>query len=409
MPSLLAILGLDASTFQQKLNESQKLANHAGKEIAHSLSDPIKGALGAFAAGALIEGAFEMAERVHNLSKEFRQNAETVQRWDIAAKRAGMTAEDIGNAFNKIKKAREAAVGGNKLGGFGEFEIPMEALRDASISTEQVLERMVEVAGEANLTDSQDVAAMELMGKSGAKILSAFKELHELGPVKLLSDEEVQKMSDAMHGFEALKRTAAQTAGKGYIAATAAPASVWETAKHLWNYAMGKEEGAVFGANHDIPDNLRGSTSTTSPDKLHGAVSVGMSTEQHAEWKRLEAELAEKIFQNQLKTMTVEQKRAELQKELTKHLRAASDANADADWIKGTQETLKAEELRGELAGLKDTAHRSKSHPDTNALQKIGAFSMQSSDLAQNVRQLLKHVEHIAHKAPNKALAIGGF
>lgn len=412
MPSLLAILGLDAASFQQKLSEAQKLAGTTGQSMASSLSGPIKGALGAFAAGALIKGAFETADRIKTLSNEYRQSAETIQKWDIAARRAGMSAEDMGNALNRLKKARQEAVSGGKLGGFGEFQVPMEALKDASITTEQILERMIEVAGGANITDAQDVAGMELMGKSGARLLSAFQELHDLGPVSLLKDDEVERMHEAIEGFENLKRSAASLAGKGFIGATAAPKSLWETVKDLWRYASpfgGRPHGPVFGEGQAAGEGMT-VVSETGPDKLHGPVVQGMTVEQQKEWQRLQLEVSEKIFQNNLKTLTTEERRAQLNKQIAEHMKASEKAWEDADWIKAEQERLKAENLRGELLLVKDSTAGKKVHADVNALQKIGAYSSQETALEQTVKQILTHVQHIAQKpSPSAAGHIGGF
>jgi hypothetical protein len=407
MPSLMAILGLDASSFQAKLTHSQRYASEVGKSIGESLMHPMKEALGAFAVGMVIKGAFEAADHIKNLSREFRVSAETIQEWDIAARRVGMTAEDIGNALNRLKRARDKAVSSGSLGGFAEFQVPMAALKDATITTEQVLERMIEVAGGENITDAQDVAGMELMGKSGAKILSAFQALHDLGPVTLLKDEEVEKMHEAVEGFEELKRQAASLAGKAYIAATAAPKSLWQTIKDLVHYGLGGKEEAVFGAGQLASDGMT-VVSETGGDKLHGPVSESMSAEKILEMRRLQAEIAEKIFQNSLKTLSAEEKRAQINAEIAKHMKASEKAFENADWIEGYKEKLKAEELRGELAGV--TSPHRRLHPDANALQKIGAYAGPGDESNALLRSLEQHVRRIADRtpAPHRA-AIGGF
>ena len=407
MPSLLATLGLDATSFQEKLKASQKMAGQVGKDMGSSLMGPIKQALGAFAAGMVVRDAFGMADRIKSLSNEFRVSAQTVQEWDIAAKRAGMSAEDMGAALNRLKKARAEAVKSGNLGGFAEFQIPMEALRDASISTEQILERMIEVAGSSDITNEQDVAGMDLMGKSGAKILSAFQQLHDLGPVSLLKDEEIERMHEAVDGFEDLKRTAASTAGKGFIAATEGPKSLWQVVKDLWNYANPRTPGPVFGGPGSDPFGGFTTTSTSEPDKLHGPITKGMSAQDVTEMKRTQLAIAEKAFQNELKLMTVEEKRAELKKEIAAYDKASEKAFEEGEWLTGYQERLKAEQLRSELFGLKDTNKATK--PDVNSLERIGAYSRAiSGDTDKAILSIEKTVRRIADRA-TQAPVIGGF
>lgn len=400
MPSLLATLGLDASSFHGKLDEAQKLAGKTGQQMGRNLMAPIKQALGAFAAGMVVKDAFGMAERIEDLSQKFRVGAETIQKWDIAAKRAGMSAEDVGNALAKLKKARAAAVESGDLGGFAKLGVPMEALRDASISTEQVLERMMEVAGGANITDEQDVAAMELMGKSGAGLLSVFQELHDLGPVTLLKDEEVEHMNKAIDAYEELKRVAASTAGKGYIAAVEAPKALWDTVKDLWRYAFGKpESGPVFGGPGSDPFGGFTVTSTTGPDKLRGPVVVGKTKKELEELARLQASLAEKVFQNTLKTMTAEEKRAELNRQITEHQLKARRAGELEDEKTALEEKLKAEELRSQLVGIKNSSGKGGGSADVNALQRIGAYSGGISGTDKAILEIRNDVKRLADRS----------
>lgn len=409
MPSLLATLGLDASSFQAKLTQSQKYASQVGKNMGASLMAPIKQALGAFAVGMVVRDAFGMADRIKDLSDQFRVSAETIQRWDIAGKRMGMTAEDMGNALNRLKKAREGAVASGNLGAFAAFQIPMEALRDASISTEDVLNRMVEVVGGGNITEEQDVAGMELMGKSGARLLGAFQELHNLGPVKLLSDEEVNKMEKAAQAFEEMKRTSASWVGKAWIAATAAPPALWQTVKDLWNYAhSGGKKAAVFGGPGSDPQGGFTVRTEGEKSKLYGPVSEGMSTAQVTEMKRVQLQIAEKIWQNSLKTMTVEEKRAELNKEIAEHERASEKAFEDAEWTKGYKEKLEAENLRGELLGLKAAAAGKAGRSDVNALQRIGAYTPGITGTDKAILNIDHNVRRIADRPPG-AGEPGGF
>ena len=321
MPSLMAVLGLDASGFQEKLAQSQRVASKAGKNMASGLTLPIKQALGAFAVGALVRDAFGMAERIQDLSRQFRVSAETIQQWDIAAKRTGLSAEDLGSALFQLEKARVQAVASGDLGGFAKFQVPMEALRDATISTQQVLERMIEVAGSGTITEEQDVAGMELMGKSGAKLLAAFQELHNLGPVTLLSEEEVQRMNEAAEGFENLKRKAAVLAGKGYGRLVAPVLGGLSAAEELWRavwprikeaFSRSRPQGPVFGGEGSDPFGGFTVTSTTPPDKLHGPVVIGKTKKELEELERARAALAERVFSNTLRTLSAEEKRAAL-------------------------------------------------------------------------------------------------
>lgn len=403
MPSLLATLGLDATSFQAKLNESQKLAGKAGQQMGQSLLGPLKMGLGAMAGAMVLKFAKDMvnsAGHFKDLADQFRTSAEAVQQWDIAARKAGMRAEDIGTALVKLKKAREEAVESGSLGGFKEFGISMEALRDASISTEQILRRMAEVTSGGLVTEAQDVAGMELMGKSGARILAAFDELHKLGPVKLIDDDTVAKLDEADEKLEELGRKTKVLFANAYTAAVESPKALWKAAKDLAGPAFRSgQQGPVFGGEGSDPFGGFTVTSSTGPDNLHKPAIQGKTKKELEELAKLQATLAEKVFQNALKTMTVEERRAELNRQITEHQLKARRAGELDDEKTALEEKLKAEELLGQLAGVKDAKTKGGSSADVNALQRIGAYSAGISGTDKAILEIRNDVKKMADRS----------
>jgi hypothetical protein len=193
----MAVLGLNAAPFKSGLHDSALAAKNFGRHVTESLTEVAAGAFAGFGAASLIEGLIETTERVHQLSREFRVSTDTIQIWEKAAHRVGLSAEDIGNALNKLKKAREAAIAKGEVGGFGAFGIGMAELKDGAIETEGIMDRMRANASAHPITDQEDVAGMELMGRSGAKVLSAMQEIHEMGPIKVISKEQVEQLHEA--------------------------------------------------------------------------------------------------------------------------------------------------------------------------------------------------------------------
>jgi hypothetical protein len=233
MPSLLATLGLNTTPFKRNLAEAQQTARHAGNEFAGAFKEfslsklGLAGGAAGLATGVIVglesmrEHVIETVEHIHELSKEFRVSTDTIQIWEKGARRVGMTADDIGNAFNRLKKARAAAASSGDIGGFAEFGIGMKDLRDASITTEQIMDRMRAAVGTEPITDAEDVAGMELMGKSGAKVLSAMNEIAQLGPVNLISEEQIDELAEAQRQLKEIsaQMTIMEASGLSAIAA----------------------------------------------------------------------------------------------------------------------------------------------------------------------------------------------
>jgi len=389
----MATLGLDRSSFQANLLKSQNYARQAGQGMASALTRPLQNAMAAFGAGILLRGAFEMAGRIKDVAEQFRISTDTMQRWDIAAKEVGMTAEDIGNALNRVKKARSEAVEKGVLGGFAEFGISMEALRNSTLTTEQVLERMVEVAGGGRIKDAQDVAGMELMGKSGARILSAFEQLHKLGPVSLMKPNQVEEMDQALKGYEKLLRLSKTFVGGSFTGWSLLFNHLKDEVVTSWRE---KVLSGAPGRNAPRGSGPRPGGATT--DTPWSPVVEVMSEQSKTEMRRVQLQIAEKIFQNSLKTMSAEEKRAQLNAEIAKHLKASETAFENADWLKGYEEKLKAEELRSGLLGGKGDPMK-QMHADRNALQRIGAYAPGEDHAVEVQRQILQHVAKIAGRA----------
>jgi hypothetical protein len=379
MPSLMAILGLDASGFERGLDRAKKTASSAGQKIGLSFRDMVASKVGVlaagFTAGALLDSVLETTRRIHELSKEFRVSTDEVQRWDKASKRVNMTAEDMGSAFDRLKKAREEAIASGNVGAFGIFGLGMEELKNTAITTEQVMEKMSGVLVAHPITDREDVAGMELMGKSGARILSAMQELKNLGPVHLIQHEDIERIQEydrAIHRYmsdvkqAAVPLVARVLEGQSYI--------------QLLLSNMFKS-GPIKGFNKALEeiaaraDEIKGKASnvTDGANTYRFTKTVDLNKDA-AQIDKLRSELAERIFQNNLASMGVEERRLALKKQISEHERKAQEFEfGEGDDVKALEERLKAEQIRGELGKSKaDFGHP---QMDVNNLQRIGAFA----------------------------------
>jgi hypothetical protein len=274
----------------------------------------------------------------------------------------------------------------------------MDVLKDKTITTEQIMERLLNVTGGGqSITDEQDVAGMELMARSGAKILSAMQELKTMGPINMLTSEQVEQISQAEHSWEAMVRNAKILAGKGIFAFTvAAPEvgkTVWERIKEA--FGGGKPSGSVFGVG--AREEMEAWGAATNPQAALTKPETKAAKKADAELERLQEQLSERIFQNSLKTMTVDQKRVALQKEMLDHLKLA-DYLMENGFEKGAlEEQLKAAGLAGELAGLKGGATRGGTKLDVNSLQRIGAYARQDNEAMHYRRDAIRGINQIVH------------
>lgn len=396
MPSLIATLGLSASQFYSGLNSAANKAASVGKEIGSSLGESVKGMIGGITAGAILDKLMESAERIQTLSNEFRVSTDEIQIWDKAGKKVGLTAEDIGNAFNKLKKAREEAVESGKIGGFGAFGINMADLRNAGIATRDIMDAIRASSSGHRITDEEDVAGMELMGKSGAKILSAMQQLSQLGPVKLINKEDVEALHEARKNLESTKRDLMVSASRGVSLAgfqfkflggmlSAAQMAIFQ--KRSIKDALQFGFSGVFGKEEEPKEKAGG---------IYRKSAIVDLNKDAAEIDKERAALAEKILKNKMAEMTVDQRRSAIIRELRDNERKIIEYRyGEGDELKAVQMENKSAELYSQLIGLKAS---NASPISVNELQRIGAYASAPGDTAllDSTRRSENHLQRIS-------------
>ncbi len=420
---LRGTVSLDGSGFQSGLDRLMKSADEFKQHI-----------MGAFGASALIEfgrQVAEMAQQVKDLAEQNHTSTDEIQKWDAAAKKSGQTAEDFATALLHLKRSREAAIGGDigAIENFGRLGISLDEIKDKTLSALDIIGRMYDRIGDTPVVDSMSVAAMELLGKKGDHILTIFKDLKELGPIQMMSPEELDRIDNSIKNMEAAKKN---------LKVTAAPAvgGIYELLAHSLGQGMapfdllaGKSglsealrkmleipipkswlpntttpgqavNSAVSGMFIGANDLQSGTTQAAKTVHYYTSKVVDLSKEE-AEYKKLSAELDELRAKSAFDLMTVEEKRAKLTAEIAKHEDAATRATYEGYDVLSAQESIKAEQARRELqsldkAGLKTNSARPLL-PESDALTRVGNFLGSGrdaiSDIARQQVNILQLIE----------------
>src|SRR5690242_10375983 len=116
MPSLMAVLGLNNSSFLSKIDQSKSEARKAGQEIASSLGEAVNEKLAQVASIAaveqIIEKTIEYGETVSDLARRLDISTDAVQEWDFALKMNGSNIQAAIPFFEKLASARQKALEG---------------------------------------------------------------------------------------------------------------------------------------------------------------------------------------------------------------------------------------------------------------------------------------------------------
>jgi len=425
MASLMAVLGLNNSSFLHKLDDSKKQAASAGQEIASSLGGAVTEKLTEFASIAFIEetirGTVEWGEQVSILSERLGISTEAVQQWDYALKLNGSNIQAATGFFEKLATARQKALRGK--------DEQIQAFKDLGVSIEDLKgKRLEDVARQiAEVFESGDpqklIASLkEVGGKGAGEMVAAFRD----GLAGLL--QEAPKVGDAT--IDSLREAAERSkavwlefqAGIAPLIAWLSNALtlVWRDSNRNVRALVGFLSGGIQGAKDlvkEYEDSLKEADAKAEErnKKRHTPLAAGgldetETKEAAREEKRLAEEklrLEEKLFSLGLKNALEALPKEEQINEL--HRRRVELANYVAkNWGRMTEQgRLKAQIDLEELTGEEDRAQRGlkpdkekKEHfrtRDVNALQRIGAFSAGVPPGLEVQRRSERHLQNIDH------------
>lgn len=236
--NMFARLGLDGSGFIRGLASIKSAAGKFSGDLVGSWSKDIGSKLkGAFGFAAVVGTIGELGRRtiaygdnVGDLSDQLGIAAEEVQRLTIAGGRNGIEFETIAKALTHIGAARQKALGGDgkEQQLFAKYGVSLSKLADGQMSNLDLLKQLYETASAAGIGVQEQADLFDLAGKKGERLAATFATLKNLGPVKLLDDQNIKDLSAAQDAIDELGRR---------LMVAAAPAA------GFWSRVLGRAAG----------------------------------------------------------------------------------------------------------------------------------------------------------------------
>jgi hypothetical protein len=219
MLSLLAKLGLDISGFTKGLRGAEA----AGKKTAATLAKDLGGQLrstifAGISVGGLLRfgSAFStLAANAKKVSREFGVSTDEAQQLEAATARSGGSTEEVGAAMTKVAQLRARIVAGDEKSLALTKALGLEAgdLTNGMRSNLDVLKLIntaVEKQGGGYAV--QNVAA-QLLGEKFQSVFNTMTALQNLGPIPLLSKEQIDEVARAEAVLADMQRTLLVAAG----------------------------------------------------------------------------------------------------------------------------------------------------------------------------------------------------
>jgi hypothetical protein len=158
--------------------------------------------------GNFISSVRQSVDEIKDLSDQLELSTDDVPRLQKAANDAGVKFGVITTALQKIEAKKAEALSGDPKAA-GLFAALGANPGDSALS---ILQRATE---ESSKSTEKNAAAFELLGKKAVILKNIFTELKNQGPIKLISEDQIQKIDEVNAGLEEAAR---------YSKAAAAPA-----------------------------------------------------------------------------------------------------------------------------------------------------------------------------------------
>lgn len=171
-------------------NAAQRVSTNAAAMVA-SLGAGLVAGLGASAFASIIKGSVDSAAALHDLSIQTGATVESLSALGSIGKYTDTSAQQIGEAMNKLARNMAGATEESKGTGKALQAIGLDFAKFKDLAPEEQMQTAAKALGQFADGSGKSAAAMALFGKEGAKMLPFLKDLGVAGELtaKVTADQ----------------------------------------------------------------------------------------------------------------------------------------------------------------------------------------------------------------------------
>lgn len=220
-------LGLDTGKFFTGMRQAKGVVEDF-KSSGISLGSVLKGAFAGFTIAAITATAKALLDFAHEItvtSENLGVSTTFLQQFGYAARKTGSDAEGAEKGLSKLsQKIGEARTGNEEAANaFTKWGIALKDANGNALDTEHVAENIAKRMGEIEDPAKRSAMAFELMGKGGAKLVTALRELEEFkkkSEGKILDEGDIARLESAKKTLDGVGSHSKAVGGKLLGAAT---------------------------------------------------------------------------------------------------------------------------------------------------------------------------------------------
>lgn len=202
--SLIAKLGLDGTAYESGLKRASSLTD----KFRGSIGAQLGAALSVAAVASFVSKVIETTDAIGDLSEQLNISTDDVQRLQVLASQTGVSFEKMARSITKVSQERLKAIeeGGKAREYFAALGISVSELNDKSISNIDLITRMGQAHQDAGKSAQTQAAIMELLGEKAFKAAGAISKINELGPINLITKEQIDGIGRMADRIDEIKR-----------------------------------------------------------------------------------------------------------------------------------------------------------------------------------------------------------
>ena len=205
--SFMARLGLDATGFEKNMAKAGSQVDNFGDKTLGALKGKIAAAFTVATVMEFRRRVIEHADSIGDLAEQYSITTDEAQKLQIVAGKTGVEFDRFGKILLKVAEIRDKALGGGHEGASARAQLGAFGISQSDIESKQVssLDLATRISVALNgVTD--DARALDLVGGRGASALATLRGIADLGPVSLISKEEIDTLSKAKDDFAEIYR-----------------------------------------------------------------------------------------------------------------------------------------------------------------------------------------------------------
>lgn len=400
--------------FQQMLGQMRANTRAFAQSVESDVGKSWSGLGKSFAAGFAGMFAFESVKNIFadivNTAKDLKDTSDmfdlstdSIQRWDWALSKAGISQMTFFRSLETLRAKRaEARQDEKKMAAFSDIGLGAEA-RGAELSDEQLLIRILQSKGSRFQKN-------ELLGRRGATLGAA---LGELNTSPIYSEDEIQEIDKQANEARTKWRLFKGALNKSIIVLGKL------FTEEGWSILMNSAEENSQMWRDKALDKQQRDKAAAEEDKTAAESVAERERKEKADKEQAKADeqfnekreaLEKRLLETQRQSMTSPERRKSLEKDLAEIV--AERTGLEAQDTLSNADQLRLLELKTQEAGLRQDLNPVKARPqvETDSLSRVGGFSastllfsptlnLQQQQL-QELRKVEGHLRALASKEP---------